>query len=67
MDSEKFYSICKAKSMQAWIVKWLNLLNPGNKKTASLMVRAVIRENLSPSQVILPKKYSNFLNIFDKA
>ena len=31
------------------------------------MIGAVIEENLGLSQVVLPKKYSNFSDIFDKA
>ena len=66
VDAEKFHSICQAKNMQTWIVKWLDLLDSGDNKTASLMVGAVIEENLGPSQMVLPKKYSDFSDVFDK-
>ena len=52
--------------MQAWIVEWLDLLDSGDNKTAGSIVGAVIEENSGPSQVVLPKKYSNFSNVFNK-
>ena len=30
------------------------------------MVKAVMEEDLGLNQVVLPKKYSNFSNVFDK-
>ena len=48
-------------------MKWLNILDPDDNGVAGLMVRAVIEENLGPSQVVLPEKYLDFSDIFDKA
>ena len=47
-------------------MKWSNFLDPGNDKVANLMVKTVMRKNLSLSKIILLKKNSNFLDIFDK-
>ena len=49
------------------MVKWLDLLNPSNNKAADSIVRPVIGENLGPSRVVLPKKYLDILDRFDKA
>ena len=53
--------------MQAWMVKWLDLLDPGDNRAVGSMVRAVIGEDLGSSQVILPEKYSDFSDVFNKA
>ena len=63
---EKFYSICQAESTQAWIVEWLNLLDSSDNRVAGSIVGAVMGENSGPSQVVLPKKYLDFLDVFDK-
>ena len=34
---------------------------------AGSIIKAVIGENLGPSEIILSKKYLDFSNIFDKA
>ena len=63
---EKSYSICKAKSTQVWNIEQTNLIDPSNNKMAGSMIEARLEEDLGLSKVILPKKYSNFSNIFDK-
>ena len=67
VGQKKFHSICPAKNTQAWIMKWSDLLNSDDNRAAGLMVKAIIEENLGPSQVVLPKKYFDLLNMFDKA
>ena len=52
--------------MQAWIIEWSNLLNPDDNKVAGSMIEAVIREDLGLSQIMLPKNYLDFSNVFDK-
>ena len=49
------------------MVKWSDLLDLGDNGAAGSMVGAVIRKDLGPSQVVLPKKYLDFSNVFDKA
>ena len=41
VDAETFHLICQAKGTQAWMVEWLDLLNPGNNGAAGSMVGAV--------------------------
>ena len=67
ISTEEFHLIYQAKNMQAWMMEWLDLLDLGDNRAAGSMIRSLMRENLSLSQIILPKKYSNFLNVFDKA
>ena len=64
---EEFHSICQAKDMQAWMVEWSDLLDPSDNGAAGSMVGAVMGEDLGSSQVVLPKKYLDFSDIFDKA
>ena len=49
------------------MVKWLDLLDLGDNKVVGSMIRALIGENSGPSQVVLPKKYLDFSDVFDKA
>ena len=67
VGAKEFHSICQTKSTQAWMVEWLDFLDSSDNGTANLMVGAVMREDLGPSQVVLPEKYSDFSNVFDKA
>ena len=64
---EEFHSICQVKGTQAWIVKWSELLDLSNNKVAGLIIETVMGEDSGPSQVVLPEKYLNFSNVFDKA
>ena len=67
VGAEKFYSICQAEGTQAWMVEWSDLLDPGDNGAAGSMVGAVMGENSGPSQVVLPEKYLDFSDVFDKA
>ena len=52
--------------MQAWIVEWLDLLNLGNNKAVSSIIETMTGKDLSLNNIVLFKKYSDFLNMFDK-
>ena len=60
VGAEKFHLICQVKAMQTWLVEWLDLLDPGNNGAAGSIVGAVMGKNSGSSQVVLPKKYSDF-------
>ena len=47
-------------------MKWLNPLDSSSDRVAGWMVKAVIRENLGLNKIVLPKKYLNFSDIFNK-
>ena len=49
------------------MVEWLDLLDLGDNRAAGSIVRVVMGENSGLSQVVLPKKYLDFSDIFDKA
>ena len=53
--------------MQAWIVEWLDLLNSNNNEAADSIVRAAMGKDSGSSQGVLPKKYLDFSDMFDKA
>ena len=67
VGAEEFHSICQAEGTQAWMVEWSDLLDPGDNGAAGSMVGAVMGEDSGPSQVVLPEKYSDFSDVFDKA
>lgn len=66
----KLYCICKRERVQAFLVEWRNLQNlEMDWEVANLMEAAITTEDIKvkPSNIILPKKFSDFADIFDKA
>ena len=49
------------------MIEQLDLLYLGNNRAVDSVIKAVIGEDLNPSEIVLLKKYLDFLNIFDKA
>ena len=48
------------------MVEWSDLLDLGDNGAAGSMVGAVMGEDLGPNQMVLPEKYSDFSDVFDK-
>ena len=65
----KLYCICKGEGVQAFLMEWRDLHDPEiDWEAANLMGAAITTENIKvkPSNVVLPEKYSNFADVFDK-
>ena len=66
----KLYCICKEKRVQAFLVEWRDLHDPEmNWEVANLVGAAITEKDIKIkfSNVVLPKKYSDFADVFDKA
>ena len=66
----KLYRICKGKRVQVIFVEWRDWHDPKmDWKVANLVGAAIIAEDIKvkPSNVVLPEKYFDFADIFDKA
>ena len=71
---EKLAAVCEAKDLDVFMVDWRNLKNVVSEKwemntTMSALVSAIITPNNvieKPSSIVLPEKYSDFSNVFNK-
>ena len=66
----KLYCICKKKRVQAFLVEWRDLHDLEMDWEVANLVGAAITEDdikVKPSNVVLPKKYFDFADVFDKA
>ena len=74
VDLEELATVCKVKGFNTFIVDWKDLKNVVSEKwemdaTMSALVGTMITSNNvieKPSSTILPEKYSDFLDVFDK-
>ena len=64
----ELYCICKGKEVQAFLVEWQDLHDlKMDWEIVNLVKAAIIEEDIKvePSNVILPKKYSDFADVFN--
>ena len=71
---EELVAVCETESLNAFMADWRDLKNVVSEKweiddTMSALVSAVITLNdviEKPSSIVLPEKYSDFLDVFNK-